>query len=288
MPEIPLSKLIINNALKEDLSEYGDLTSRFFVPEDAKGRGRIFAKEEPAMLSGVEIAVEVFREVDPELTCEIAETDGTQLTHGQTVLTIDGSLRSILTGERTALNFIQQLSGVATLTHRFVEKVQGTKAQILDTRKTTPGWRELEKLAVLHGGGTNHRMGLYDAVMVKDNHLLAKSDPDWIQAGIRAFHEEFPGKKVELEVDNLEQLRRYLKLEGVDVVLLDNMSTDQLCEAIGIRDEMAPNVELEASGGVNLETVAAIAETGVDFISVGALTHSSRAVDFSLELVLVE
>ena len=288
MPPNHLSNLNVNNAVKEDLSEFGDLTSRFFVPEDAKGRGRIFAKEEPAVLSGIEIAVEVFAQIDSDLRCEIVEKDGTQLSNGQTVLTIDGSLRSILTGERTALNFIQQLSGVATLTHQFVEKVRGTKARILDTRKTTPGWRDLEKAAVRHGGGTNHRIGLYDAVMVKDNHLLAKSDPEWIQAGIHAYHEEFPGQKMELEVDNLEQLRQYLTLKGVDVVLLDNMSTDQLREAIAIRDDLAPNVELEASGGVNLDTVAAIAETGVDFISVGALTHSSRAIDFSLELVLVE
>ncbi len=287
-PEIHLSKLIINSALSEDLGKDGDLTSRFFVPEDATGRGRIFAKEEPAVLSGVEIGAEVFSAVDPKLTVEIVEPNGTQLHHGQTVLTVQGSLRSILTAERTALNFIQQLSGVATLTHRFVEKVADTRAQILDTRKTTPGWRLLEKQAVADGGGTNHRMGLFDAVMVKDNHLLAQSDPEWIQAAIGEVNREFPGRKIELEVDTLEQLRRYLELEGVDVVLLDNMSLAQLREAIAIRDEHAPAVKLEASGGVNLDTVAGIAQTGVDFISVGALTHSSRAVDFSLELTLVD
>ncbi len=286
MPLDHSAKLIVNAALAEDLGEDGDLTSRFFVPDDATGRGRIFAKEEPAVLSGIEVAVEVFREVDTKLRCEAKAEDGAQLSRGQTVLTIDGSLRSILTAERTALNFIQQLSGVATLTHRFVQEIAGTKAKILDTRKTTPGWRILEKNAVVHGGGTNHRMGLYDTVMVKDNHLLAKSDPDWIQAGIREVNREFPGRKIELEVDNLDQLRRYLGLEGVDVILLDNMGPKQLREAVKIRDKQAPKVNLEASGGVNLETVAEIAASGVDFISAGALTHSARAVDFSLELVL--
>jgi nicotinate-nucleotide pyrophosphorylase (carboxylating) len=190
---------------------------------------------------------------------------------------ISGRTRSILTGERVALNFLQRLSGIATLTRAFVEAVKGTGAQILDTRKTTPGLRRLEKEAVAAGGGTNHRMGLFDAVMVKDNHLLAKPD---LAAVIQTVRKEHPGILIELEADSLEQVREFVQLPGVNVILLDNMNAAEACVALRRSD-----LKFEASGGVNLQTVRSIAETGVDLISVGQLTHSASAIDFSLELL---
>lgn len=265
-------------ALVEDLGP-GDLTSRHFVGEQ-RGRGRIFSKE-PAVAAGVETGVSVFHRVDPSLRVKMVRPSGTRIVKNQSVIEIEGALRSILTAERVALNFIQRLSGVATLTRRFVEAVAGTKARILDTRKTTPGLRALEKAAVAAGGGVNHRFGLFDMVMVKDNHLAA-SGPDAMQEAIAAFRKAHPQIRVELEADTLSQVRRFIELRGVDVILLDNMSCPDMAEAVRLG---AGRVEFEASGGVTLETVAAIAATGVDFISVGALTHSARAIDFSLEIL---
>lgn len=265
-------------ALAEDIGR-GDITSRYFVGLERRN-GRIFAKES-AVAAGVETAAEVFRRVDPQIEVTITRPSGSRVEPDQTVILIAGPVRSILTAERVALNFLQQLSGVATLTRRYVDAVAGTKARILDTRKTTPGLRALEKAAVLAGGGVNHRFGLFDMVMVKDNHLLADSALDQLQEAIRHCRSEHPDIRVEIEADTLDQVRRFLTLMDVDVILLDNMSLEDLREAVEIT---AGKVDLEASGGVNLETVAAIAGTGVDYISVGALTHSAPAVDFSLEL----
>lgn len=265
-------------ALAEDIGR-GDLTSRYFVGSERRC-ARIFTKE-PAVAAGVETAAEVFRRVDPQIGVSIIRASGSALGRGQTVLEITGAARSILTAERVALNFLQRLSGVATLTRSFVEAVAGTKARILDTRKTTPGLRALEKAAVLAGGGQNHRFGLFDMVMVKDNHLAAATELDLLQDAIRRCRADFPEVRIELEADTLDQVRRFLTLMGVDVILLDNMSTDEMTEAVQLG---AGRVQFEASGGVTLETVAGIAATGVDFISVGALTHSARAIDFSLEL----
>ncbi len=266
-------------ALAEDIGP-GDLTSRYFVGMEQR-HARIFAKE-PCVAAGLATGAEVFRRVDPMLGVGAVRADGAVLEQGETVLEIRGAVRSILTAERVALNFIQRLSGVATLTRRFAEAIAGTRACILDTRKTTPGLRALEKAAVLAGGGLNHRFGLYDMVMVKDNHLAAGMHLDHLQAAIRRFREENPGRRVELEADNLDQVRRFLTLMGVDVILLDNMPCAEMAEAVTLG---AGRVQFEASGGVTLETVAAIAATGVDFISVGALTHSAPAIDFSLELL---
>ena len=266
-------------ALAEDLGP-GDLTSRYFVGEEQRS-ARIFAKER-AIAAGIGTGAEVFRRVDPQLKVRVVREDGAALAKGDTVLEISGPVRSILTAERVALNFIQRLSGTATLTRRFVEAVAGTRARILDTRKTTPGLRALEKAAVVAGGGVNHRFGLYDMVMVKDNHLAADRPTDHLPAAIRAFRAEHPGIRVELEADTLEQVRRFLTFSGVDVILLDNMTCAQMAEAVALG---AGRVQFEASGGVTLATVAAIAATGVDFISVGALTHSAPAIDFSLELL---
>ena len=266
-------------ALAEDIGP-GDLTSRYFVGTERRG-ARIFAKE-PAVAAGVNTGAEVFRRVDPQLEVRVVRGDGGALVKGDTVLEISGAVRSILTAERVALNFIQRLSGTATLTRRFVDAVAGTHARILDTRKTTPGLRALEKAAVVAGGGVNHRFGLYDMVMVKDNHLATGTPADHLPAAIRRFRDENPGLRVELEADTLEQVRRFLTFPGVDVILLDNMTCAQMSEAVALG---AGRVQFEASGGVTLATVAAIAATGVDFISVGALTHSAPAIDFSLELL---
>ena len=266
-------------ALAEDLGP-GDLTSRYFVGTESRS-ARIFAKE-PAVAAGVGTGAEVFRRVDPQLEVRVVRGDGAALMKGDTVLEISGAVRSILTAERVALNFIQRLSGTATLTRRFVEAVAGTPARILDTRKTTPGLRALEKAAVVAGGGVNHRFGLYDMVMVKDNHLATGSPADHLPAAIRRFRDENPGLRVELEADTLEQVRRFLTFAGVDVILLDNMTCAQMSAAVALG---AGRVQFEASGGVTLATVGAIAATGVDFISVGALTHSAPAIDFSLELL---
>jgi nicotinate-nucleotide pyrophosphorylase (carboxylating) len=278
-PPTPSAHDPIAIALAEDIGP-GDLTSRYFIG-DGLGKARIFAKE-PCVVAGLGTGAEVFRRVDPQLDVTAVCVDGTSLKKGDTVLEVMGAIRSILTAERVALNFIQRLSGVATLTCRFVEAVSGSRARILDTRKTTPGLRVLEKAAVVAGGGVNHRFGLYDMVMVKDNHLAAGSHLDHLQNDIRRFREQNPGRRVELEADTLDQVRRFLTLMGVDVILLDNMTCAEMREAVKLG---GGRVQFEASGGVTLETVAGIAATGVDFISVGALTHSARAIDFSLELL---
>ncbi len=276
---MPLAHDPIAIALAEDIGP-GDFTSRYFVGEEQRS-ARIFAKER-AVAAGVGTGAEVFRRVDPQLKVRVVREDGAALAEGDSVLEISGPVRSILTAERVALNFIQRLSGTATLTRRFVEAVAGTSARILDTRKTTPGLRALEKAAVVAGGGVSHRFGLYDMVMVKDNHLAADRPADHLPAAIRAFRDGHPSVRVELEADALEQVRRFLTFDGVDVILLDNMTCAQMAEAVALG---AGRVQFEASGGVTLATVAAIAATGVDFISVGALTHSAPAIDFSLELL---
>jgi nicotinate-nucleotide pyrophosphorylase (carboxylating) len=266
-------------ALAEDVGS-GDLTAQFFV-EQRPGSARLFAKE-PAIAAGVETAAEVFRRVVPTARVQVLRASGSPVSPGDSVLQIDGPLPSLLTAERVALNFLQHLSGIATLTRRFVDAVSGTHARILDTRKTIPGLRALEKAAVLAGGGSNHRMGLYDMVMVKDNHLAAGTSLSALQESISKLKAAHPAVRVEVEADTLAQVEAFLTLSGVDVILLDNMSLAELRTAVGLS---AGRIPLEASGGVTLETVAAIAATGVDFISAGALTHSAKAVDFSMELL---
>ena len=266
----------VDIALAEDLGS-GDLTSLFFIPETGASKGRIFAKE-VSVVAGVETVRRVYQKLDERVELTILIRDGSRVDAGETVLEMSGPTRSILTGERVALNFIQRLSGIATLTAQFVEAVHGTGATILDTRKTTPGLRAMEKAAVKAGGGQNHRMGLYDGVMVKDNHLLAKPELQKAILSIRRIH---PDILIEVEADSFDQVRDFVNLKGIDVLLLDNMSPDQLRACVSLR---RPGLKFEASGGVSLATVRQIAETGVDFISVGQLTHSARAIDFSLEL----
>lgn len=269
-------------ALKEDIGT-GDVTSQYFVLDDRLARAFVTVRKE-GVISGMEMAAAVFLEVDPSLFVQVLVADGSKVAPGTMLMKVEGKARSILTAERTALNFLQRLSGVATLTSRYVSLVKHTNVKILDTRKTTPGYRALEKKAVLDGGGLNHRMGLYDRAMVKDNHLVAERGITTLQEAIRNLNEEKPQVEVELEADRLEQVEAFLKLEGVDYILLDNMNLTDLREAVAMRDERY-RVSFEASGGVNLETVADIAETGVDFISVGALTHSAPALDIGLDFV---
>lgn len=274
---------LIGLALEEDLDQAGDVTSLNFVPADHRSTGSINARES-CVVSGLEIATRVFKKIDSNIEIDFVVSEGTALDLGDCAMKISGPTQSILTAERTALNFLQWLSGISTLTRSFVELVSHTKAKILDTRKTTPGWRLLEKAAVAAGGGTNHRMGLFDAVMVKDNHLVAENKASALEKGIRGVREIHPEIKVELEADTLEQVKTFLALEAVDVILLDNMTLEQLRSAVTMRDESAPTVLLEASGGVNLTTAESISETGVDYISIGALTHSATAVDLGLDL----
>ncbi|MGB2455262.1 MAG: carboxylating nicotinate-nucleotide diphosphorylase, partial [Akkermansiaceae bacterium] len=245
-----------------------------------EARGLILSKS-AGVVAGVEVAEEVFKRVDDETSFKVLLESGNQVSLGAYVIEIRGKARSLLTAERVALNFLQRLSGVATKTRQFVDSVEGTGAKILDTRKTTPGWRALEKAAVIAGGGANHRMGLYDRAMVKDNHLVAERGIEALQKAINQLRVDKPGVEVELEADQLEQVEAFLKLDGVDYILLDNMNNDSLRKAVEMREGKGPL--LEASGGVDLQTVAAIAKTGVDFISVGALTHSATALDLSLE-----
>jgi nicotinate-nucleotide pyrophosphorylase (carboxylating) len=280
---MPPDSDIIALALREDIG-CGDVTSEYFASQEIRAEGRIVARE-PCIVAGLAVAEEVFRRVDANLEILRRVADGTRVTPGEIAMVVRGRAASLLTAERTALNFLQRLSGVATLTGRFVDAVGGTSAKILDTRKTTPGMRLLEKAAVVSGGGANHRLGLHDMVMVKDNHLAANSSLEDLQDAISRVKAERHDIRVELEADTLEQVRKFVSLDGVDVILLDNMTLAELREAVALK---RPGIAFEASGGVNLETVCQIAETGVDFISVGEMTHSARAVDLSLEVSLEE
>lgn len=274
---------LIAMALREDIGS-GDVTSEYFVPASAQITAKMLVKAE-GVIAGLEVAKKVYEMVDSSLEVKLLCEDGAAVRKGDHVMEISGKAQSILTAERVSLNFVQRLSGVATKTAHFVKLAasQGGKAKVLDTRKTTPGWRELEKAAVLAGGGTNHRIGLYDRAMVKDNHLVAEHDLPDLQAAITRLKAERPEVEVELEVDTLEQLKDFLTLDGVDHILLDNMSLEQLAQALEMRGNAATKPWLEASGGVNEESIAAISATGVDFVSVGALTHSAVALDISLE-----
>ena len=274
------SAILIDLALAEDIGS-GDVTSLYFIPEERRACAFVAVRKD-GVVSGVGLAARVFSTVDPSLAVEILISDGSRVAAGALLIRVEGSARSILTAERTALNFLQHLSGVATLTARYVEQVKGTRSRILDTRKTTPAYRLLEKQAVLDGGGTNHRLGLYDRAMVKDNHLVAEGGLKAIQAAIDQLKSDKPGVEVELEADSLEQVRAFLAMDGVDFILLDNMSLEELRAAVEMRGERG-KPQLEASGGVTLETLCKIAETGVDFISVGALTHSAPALDVGLD-----
>jgi len=268
---------IVKRALAEDVGP-GDVTSRWILPPEMQVRGRFLAKAQ-GIVAGLEVVRQVFRQVDERISFQSLMKDSDAISQGDIVATVEGPAVGILTAERTALNFLQRMSGIATLTRRYVEAVAGTKAVILDTRKTAPGLRLLDKWAVRLGGGQNHRLGLYDMVLIKDNHIAAAGGIT--QAVERVRQRNRPGLAVEVEVKSLAELEEALAL-GVDRIMLDNMGLDEMRRAVEIT---AGRVLLEASGNVTLENVAAIAATGVDYISVGALTHSVKALDISLEVV---
>jgi nicotinate-nucleotide pyrophosphorylase (carboxylating) len=270
---------LVRAALREDVGQ-GDATTLATVPAELVATAVMVARE-PLVVCGLEVAEAVFHEVSPAIEINRAAQDGQRAVRGQTLLRLRGPARGLLTAERVALNFVQRLSGIATLTARFVEAVAGTKARILDTRKTTPGLRALEKYAVTQGGGCNHRFGLYDRILIKDNHLAALrlEPPNAIEAAVRRAREQYPELEVEVEADTLEQVQQAL-LARADYILLDNMPVEDLRAAVWIVNNKA---KTEASGGVTLAIVRAIAETGVDFISVGGLTHSARAADVALD-----
>ena len=261
-------------ALAEDVGD-GDITTQATVDADATGSAELVVKE-PGVVCGLGVAEAVFRALDPELLFEPLVEEGSAVSAGTTVARVTGPERAILTGERTALNFLARLSGIATLTRRYVDAVEGTGAVILDTRKTTPGLRALEKHAVVCGGGKNHRFGLDDGVLVKDNHLCSAGS---VATAVERVHAATP-LPVEVECDTLEQVSEALAA-GADAILLDNMTPERLRAAVALASARA---RLEASGGVTLENVREVAETGVHEISVGALTHSARSLDVSLEL----
>ncbi len=268
-------------AVGEDVGP-DDVTSRAFIGEEAMAMGVLVARED-CVLAGMDVAEAVFREVDGRLVWETLIQDGQKVGPNQSVAKVRGSARSILTGERCALNFLQRLSGVATLTAEYVRAVAGTRTKILDTRKTTPGLRALERQAVRLGGGVNHRAGLYDGYLVKENHLsLVNSErlPELIQLA-RTSH---PDLALVVEADSLELAMKLLLLP-VDRILVDNLTADQVREIVNVKRSRSLGIEIEASGGVTLERAQALSQAGVDFISVGKLTHSARSIDFSLDLI---
>lgn len=269
-------------ALKEDIGQ-GDITTDFFVPETLHSTGRITAREK-AIVAGTGAAAEVFRRVDPLIDIQIARRDGDEVVAGDLIIEVRGLARSILKAERVALNFLQRLCGVATLTRQFVDAVGNHPAKILDTRKTTPGLRALEKAAVIAGGGVNHRFGLYDMVLVKDNHLTTFGGLSSFADRIRQLRQERPNIRIEVEADDLEQARAFAEVDGIDVILLDNMTPAQIREALALRKD---NIQFEASGGITLKNVKRIAATGVDYISIGGLTNAARAIDIGLEMTHV-
>jgi nicotinate-nucleotide pyrophosphorylase (carboxylating) len=272
---VDLQKLV-RAALDED-SAFNDITTIATIVSDRRARATLVARN-TGTIAGVSLALEAFRQLDPKGTMRVDREDGARVSKGDPVILLTGHARGLLGAERVALNFMQRLSGIATLTSKFVDAVKGTKARILDTRKTTPGWRVLEKYAVRAGGGLNHRMDLADRVLIKDNHLAA-CDGD-VALAVRRVQDMAPeGTQIEVECESPEQVKRAIDA-GAHIVLLDNMSLDELHECVTIAQGRA---KTEASGGVNLSTVRSIAETGVDWISVGALTHSPPALDLALD-----
>ncbi len=269
----------VKSALAEDIGS-GDATTLATVPETATAKAVMRARE-PLVVAGLDFAETAFRELSPKIKIEKVSQDGQRVNSDGILLKVSGPARAILSAERVALNFIQRLSGVSTLTAQFVDAVKGTPAQILDTRKTTPGWRRFEKFAVACGGGKNHRIGLFDMILIKDNHLAAlqSEKPNAIVVAVEHARKKFPKLKVEVEADTLEQVEQAADA-GADIILLDNMNPIQLRLAV---QKIKGRAKTEASGGVNLANARAIAETGVDFISVGALTHSARAMDIGLD-----
>ncbi len=280
--EAAAAQVLIDLTLVEDLNGGTDLTCSALIRPDERAAVQVVARRR-GVLAGEPLGRMVFATLDPDVDWAAERQDGDVLEPGSVVATVTGRLASLLTGERTMLNFLTHLSGIASLTRQFVEAAAGTRAQILDTRKTLPGWRALQKYAVRCGGGTNHRMGLYDGVLIKDNHLAAWTEGHSIAEAVGTARQRSPtGIGIEVEVDTLDQLVDALRGRP-EIVLLDNMSPAQLRSAVELRDAQAPGVLLEASGGITLETVAEVARTGVERISIGGLTHSAPALDLAFD-----
>lgn len=268
---------LIKRALEEDIG-YGDITTQSLIPAGQISRGLFIAKS-PGVVAGIQVSEAVFRQLDSEITFEVFKNDGEVVLPREVIAVVQGQTRALLTGERTALNFLQRLSGIATKTRRVVELIKDSKAQLVDTRKTTPGLRVLEKYAVSVGGARNHRFGLFDGVMIKDNHIQAVGN---IREAVAMARQKVPHTvKIEVEVENLAQLREAVDA-GADIIMLDNMGVEEMAEAVSIVEARAL---LEASGGINESNIVEVARTGIDFISMGALTHSATSLDISLDLV---
>lgn len=276
VPDLVLEPMV-RSALLEDLGSYGDVTTRAVIPANTTYDARINARED-GVVSGMQVAALAFRLIDPNLEISILIADGQSCNIGDTLMTIKGAASSILSGERVALNYAGRLTGIATKTAGFAAETKGTKTRVTCTRKTTPNMRLVEKLAVLHGGGFNHRYSLSDAILIKDNHIAAAGGVRQVLEASKAHASHMMA--VEIEVDRLDQLAEVLEVGGASVVLLDNMDNDMLREAVGMVDG---RMQTEASGNVTLDRIASIAATGVDYISSGALTHSARTVDLGLD-----
>jgi len=284
MIEKELIHNLIRLAFAEDIGD-GDHTTLCSIPETVEGQSKLLIKEE-GILAGIDIAVEVFHTFDPELQVEVFLQDGTPVKPGDIAFIVTGKIRSILQTERLVLNIMQRMSGIATITNRYMKLLEGTSAKVLDTRKTTPGMRILEKQAVRIGGGENHRIGLFDMILLKDNHVDFAGG---IEKAIRGAQHYLKAKnkklKIEIEVRNLAELEEALRIGGVDRIMLDNFTPAQTLEAVKIVKAVNEQVELESSGGITIDTIRAYAETGVDYISVGALTHSVKSLDMSLKAI---
>ncbi len=274
-----LNDKLIDLAFAEDIGD-GDHTTLCCIPEDAMGESKLLIKEE-GVFAGVDIAKEVFRKLDPQLQVDVFIEDGTHVKPGDIVMSVKGKVQSLLQTERLMLNILQRMSGIATMTNKYVKRLEGTNTRVLDTRKTTPGMRMLEKLAVKIGGGTNHRIGLFDMILLKDNHIDFAGG---IENAISRCHEYLKAKgkkmKIEIEVRSFEELNRVLKFGGVDRIMLDNFTPEETKSAVEL---IAGKYETESSGGITFETIRDYAEQGVDFISVGALTHSVKGLDMSFK-----
>lgn len=280
----PDVRALIDLALNEDVGT-GDITSLATIPADREATAVMLSKD-VGVLSGIDVAEEVFRTVDPELTFRALKQNGDAVADREEIAVITGNARSILTAERTALNFVQRLSGVATISSQYAAALAGSNSKIVDTRKTTPGMRLLQKRAVQHGGGSNHRFGLADGVLIKDNHLAAIGGENRIADAVQAARSVAPHTlKIEVEVASLDELMLALDA-GADIVMLDNMSTESISQAVAIRNAHTNRALLEASGNVTIERLPELAETGVDLISAGALTHSAPSLDISLDITL--
>ena len=272
---------LIKNALQEDVKS-GDITTKATISKSKKATGKFLVKAE-GIIAGLEIAKAVFKTVDPKIKFEIKIKDGSKVKHGDVAAIVSGKAQSLLTAERTALNFLQRMSGIATSANNYSEMVKHTKAKVIDTRKTVPGLRTLDKLAVKLGGCANHRIGLYDMFLIKDNHIeVAGSITKAVETCVKYNKKHRTKFKIEVETKNLKEVEEAIKTKA-DIIMLDNFEIDEMKKAVKI---INGTNKIEASGGVNLDTVKTIAETGVDFISVGALTHSVKALDISLEITL--